>query len=72
MDQLGLVLPHIINALTNAPVKNGNISMSKLDIKGGFWRMVCETGQKFNFAYLLRGLPINPIKIVVTLTLQMG
>ena len=41
MDQIGLVLPQIIKALASALVEDGNIMFSKLNIKDGFWRMVC-------------------------------
>ena len=39
IDQIGSVLPRIIEALTMAPVEDGGILFSKLDIKDGFWCM---------------------------------
>ena len=41
MDQIGSVLPQIIEALAMAPGENSDILFSKLDIKDGFWRIVC-------------------------------
>ena len=74
MDQLGSALPRIIEAMASAPKpKHGSeIMMSKLDIKDGFWRMVCEAGQEWNFAYILPNKPGEPVEIVVPSSLQMG
>ncbi|KAL7533742.1 hypothetical protein ACHAWF_007944 [Thalassiosira exigua] len=44
----------------------------KLDIKDGFWRMVCAEGQEWNFAYVLPNHPGEPVEIVVPSALQMG
>ena len=38
--------------------------ISKLDIKDVFWKMVCEIGQEWNFAYVLPNLLGEPIKVV--------
>ena len=72
MDQIGSVLPRIIEALASAPLEDGDIMFSKLDIKDGFWRMVCEKGQEWNFAYVLPSHPGHPPEIVVPSALQMG
>ena len=45
---------------------------SKFDIKDGFWRMVCEARQEWNFAYVLPSLIDEPVEIVVPSALQMG
>ena len=37
MDQIGSVLPWIIEALALAPIEEGAVMFSKLDIKDGFW-----------------------------------
>ena len=65
MNQLGSVLPRVIEALAHAPDEGGDIMMSKLDIADGFWRMVCEEGQEWNFAYVLPNTPGKPIEILV-------
>jgi hypothetical protein len=72
IDQIGSVLPRIIEALANAPADGGDIMFSKLDIKDGFWRMVCEEGKEWNFAYVLPNHPGEPVEIVVPSALQMG
>ena len=42
LDKVGTVIPHIIKALATSPLYEDPIHFSKLDIKDGFWRMVCE------------------------------
>jgi hypothetical protein len=46
--------------------------MAKWDIKDGFWRMDCEEGEKWNFAYVLPQPEGEPVKLVVLTSLQMG
>ena len=53
INQIGSVLPRIIEAMASAPDEGGDIMFSKLDIADGFWRMVCEGGQEWNFEYVL-------------------
>ena len=53
IDQIGWVLPRMIEALAAVPIGGGNIMFSKLDIKDGFWRMVCKEGEGWNFVYVL-------------------
>ena len=40
----------MIEVLAAAPLDGDDIMFSKLDIKEGFWRMVCEEGEEWNFA----------------------
>ena len=72
MEKIGSVLPRLIEALVYAPVEGGDIQMIKLDIKEGFWRMVCAKGQECNFTYVFPNHPDKPIKLVVPSALQMG
>ena len=58
--------------MVSAPEEDGPIFFSKLDIKDGFWRMVCELGSEWNFAYVLPNHPGEPIELVVSSALQMG
>ena len=44
MEQIGTVLLRIIEALAGAPTNEGDVMFSKLDIKNGFWQMVCKLG----------------------------
>ena len=45
LDQVGTVTPHIIKALAKALLFEYPIHFSKLDIKDGFWRMMCAVGE---------------------------
>ena len=53
LDQVGTVMTRIIKALATAPLSEDPIHFSKLDIKDGFWRMVCAFGEECNFSYVL-------------------
>ena len=46
--------------------------MAKYDIKDSFWRLDCQEGEKYNFAYVLQETPDQPTKLVVPSSLQMG
>jgi hypothetical protein len=46
--------------------------MAKWDVKDGFWRMMCQEGEEWNFAYVLPKRAGEPIKLVVLTSLQMG
>ena len=48
------------------------IYFSKLDISGGFWRLVVRSEDSYNFVYVLPQPPGQPTKIVVPSALQMG
>ncbi len=52
--------------------KNTKIFMAKWDVKDGFWRMCCEEGDEYNFAYVLPQAEDQPIIIVIPTSLQMG
>jgi hypothetical protein len=52
LDQLGHALSRIIHAFAEAD-DNDKIFMVNWDIKDGFWRMDCEAGEEYNFAYVL-------------------
>ena len=45
LEQVGTVMPRIIEALATAPLSEYPIHFSKLDIKDGFWRTVCAVGE---------------------------
>ena len=72
IDQIGKVLPRLIAALAGADLTKGDVMFSKLDIKDGFWRLMCEEGMEWNFAYVLPNHPGEPVEIVVPSALQMG
>ena len=61
LDQVGTVMPYIIEALAIALLSDNPIQFSKLDIKDGFLRMVCAVGEEWNFAYVLSNCIGTPI-----------
>jgi hypothetical protein len=68
IDQMGHALQRIIHAFAEAD-PDAKIFMAKFDIKDGFWRLDCQEGEEWNFAYILpqgEGEPILPT------SLQMG
>ena len=72
IDQIGHVLPRIIHAFATAD-EDAKIFMAKWDIKDGFWRLDCEEGEEWNFAYVLpSSFGTDDIKLVVPTSLQMG
>ena len=73
LDQLGHSLSRIIHAFAEAPDdKNTKIFMAKWDVKDRFWRMCCEEGEEYNFAYILPQAEDQTTIIVVPTSLQMG
>jgi len=68
---LDQALSRIIHAFAEAN-EDAKIFMAKWDIKDGFWRMDCEEGEEYNFAYVLPQEDGMPITLVVPTSLQMG
>ena len=69
---MGTALLRIIEALVLAPISDGDILFSKLDIKDGYWRMAVNMADSWNFAYVLPNHPSEPVEIVIPTALQMG
>ncbi|KAL7458421.1 hypothetical protein ACHAWC_009998 [Mediolabrus comicus] len=70
-EQLGHVLNRIIHAMAEAE-DDAKVFMAKFDVKDGFWRLNCQQGEEWNFAYVLPQEEGKPVKIVVPTSLQMG
>ncbi len=51
-DKIGECLSRVIHAFAEAD-DGAKILMAKWDIKDGFWRLDCATGEEWNFAYVL-------------------
>jgi hypothetical protein len=64
-------LLHLILAFSEAK-EDANFFMAKWDIQDGFWRLDCEHGEEWNFAYVLPQEEGKPIQLVVPSLLQMG
>ena len=71
IDQIGHSLKRMIHAFAAAD-DNNKIFMAKWDIKDGFWRLDCEDGEEWNFAYVLPSSVGNDVALVVPTLLQMG
>ena len=72
IDQIGHVLPRIIHAFASVDA-DAKIFMAKWDIKDGFWRLDCEQGEEWNFAYVLpSSFGTEDVKLVIPTSLQMG
>ena len=65
-------MPCIIKALVTALLSEDPIYFNKLDIKDGFWIMVCEFWEEWNFTYVLKNNTEAPTKLVIPSNLQMG
>jgi hypothetical protein len=73
IDQLGHVLSRVIHAMAEAAEEEDTkVFMCKFDIKDGFWRMNCKSGEEWNFAYVLPQEEGKPVKLVIPKSLQMG
>jgi hypothetical protein len=46
--------------------------LAKINLSDGFWRMIVQEDQQWNFAYVMPDLPQSPTRIVVSSALQMG
>ena len=71
IDQMGHALQRVIHAFAEASLDE-KVFMAKFDIKDGFWRLQCQEGEEWNFAYVLPTPPGEPIQLVVPNSLQMG
>ena len=69
--QLGHVLKRLIHAFAEAR-EDAKVFMAKWDIKDGFWRLDCQAGEEWNFAYVLPEGEGKPVRLVVPTSLQMG
>ena len=72
LAQIGVVIPRLIQAISESRDDGITIFMRKIDIKDVFWRVVTGEGAKWNFAYILSGEPGQPIHLVVPASIQMG
>ena len=66
------MLPRISEALARASLEDGEVKLMKVDLKDGFWRVMCKKGEEWNFAYVLPNHPDQPVEIVIPAALQMG
>ena len=73
LTKLSHILPGLIYAVTTAPNNKGPILFSKLGIKDGYWQMVVNPDDEWNFTYVLPKLSSDkPTHLVILSCLQMG
>jgi hypothetical protein len=71
IQELGKVLPRIIDFMATAPMGE-TIMFSKIDLSDGFWRMIVNKQDCWNFAYVMPDPPGSPLRLVIPHALQMG
>ena len=73
MYELGNVIPQIIHKMAVAPETGVPILFSKIDLKDGYWQMVANEKDAWNFAYVLPLENANDdVELVIPDALQMG
>ena len=73
MYELGNVIPRIIHTMANAPNTGIPFLFSKIDLKDGYWRMVVNKRDAWNFAYVLPAITAtDEPTLVIPDSLQMG
>jgi hypothetical protein len=69
--EIGQVFRRLLTLINEAEA--GEVVMlAKIDLSDGFWRMLVQEDQQWNFAYVMPDPPGHPIRIVVPSALQMG
>jgi hypothetical protein len=68
---IGKVLPRLFHFMASTPADQ-EIRLSKVDLSDGFWRLLVEPSQKWNFCYVMPDPPGARVRIVVPSALQMG
>jgi len=71
VNEIGKVLPRLFHFMATTP-EDQEIRLSKVDLSDGFWRLLVEPTQKWNFCYVMPDPPGSRIRIVVPSALQMG
>jgi hypothetical protein len=71
VKEIGKVLQALFEFMASTPA-NKAILFSKIDLSDGFWRMIVDREQRWNFCYVMPDPPGSRIRIVVPSALQMG
>jgi hypothetical protein len=71
VKEIGKVLQALFEFMSNTPA-NKAILFSKIDLSDGFWRMIVDRDQRWNFCYVMPDPPGSRVRIVVPSALQMG
>jgi hypothetical protein len=71
VQSLGQVLPRLFHFMASTP-EDQEIRLAKVDLSDGFWRLIVNPEQKYNFCYVMPDPPGSRVRIVVPSALQMG
>ena len=71
VKEIGKVLPRMLQYMRDTP-PGLHILFSKLDISDGFWRLIVQEADSYNFAYVLPQEASKPCRLVVPSAVQMG
>jgi hypothetical protein len=71
VKEIGNVFRRVLCLLDDAEADE-IVMLSKIDLSDGFWRMIVEADQVWNFCYVMPDPPGAPTRIVVPSALQMG
>jgi hypothetical protein len=71
VHEIGKVLPRLFHFMASTPADQ-EIRLSKVDLSDGFWRLLVEPDQKWNFCYVMPDPPGARVRIVIPSALQMG
>ena len=73
MYELGNVIPRLVHAMATTTDHTTPFMYTKVDLKDGYWRMVVNPGDAYNFAYVLPpAKPTTDPELVIPESLQMG
>jgi hypothetical protein len=68
---IGKILSELMEFMATAP-DDADVLFSKIDLSDGFWRMIVQPDDVYNFCYVLPQPPGKPMRIVIPSALQMG
>jgi hypothetical protein len=71
VEEIGRVLPWLLHYMCDTPTRL-HILFLKLDISDGFWHLIVQEADSYNFAYVLPQEAGEPCRIVVPAAVQMG
>jgi hypothetical protein len=70
IKELGKVLPWLLDFMATTP-EGETAQFSKIDLSDGFWQMIVNKQDCWNFCYVMPDPPGSPIRLVVPHALQM-
>ena len=73
MFELGNIIPRLIWQVASAPDNGVPLLLSKIDLKDGYWRMVVDKRDSWNFVYILPPEhSTGKLELIISDALQMG